>query len=182
MKLLFGLILVVCVTVTTSVAYATTYRYVDANGATSYADGLENVPEQYRSRVVVVVSGKHATPITKNKENVSDSVQKTSKKDFAFRLNWLVLLCLLAAGILIAQRVKQSGRLEQGFRIKVAAVMIVLLLFIPFNLDLVRSASGVLQAKKQRIQAEIKEQEDRDKKPLKTLSEKVDEMMQQVQK
>ncbi|SKA20884.1 hypothetical protein SAMN02745119_03139 [Trichlorobacter thiogenes] len=161
--------------------YATTYRYLDGNGNTCYADGLENVPAQYHSHVVVVVNGKRATPITKTKENVSGSVQEIKKTDFTFRFNWLVLLCLLAIGIFIAQRVRQSGRLEYGFRIQVFSVIIVLFLFIPLNFDLVRSATGALQAKKQQIQTEIKEQEERDKKPLKTLSEKVDEMMQQVQ-
>lgn len=181
MRLWFVLISIIFVATMTSEAYATTYRYVDGNGNTCYADGLENVPEQYHSRVVVVVNGKRATPITKTKENASGSVPEVKKTNFAFRLNWLVLLCLLAVGILIAQRVRQSGRLEYGFRIQVFSVIIVLLLFIPLNFDLVRSATGTLQAKKQQLQTEIKEQEDRDKKPLKTLSEKVDEMMQQVQ-
>lgn len=182
MRFLLVLVFLLFVSGIHSGAYATTYRYLDGNGNTCYADGLESVPAQFRSRVVVVVNGKRATPVTRAQDDVSALEKEAKKPDLTFRLNWLLLLCLLAIGIFIAQRVRRSGRLEYGFRIQVAAVTLVLFLFIPLNLDLIQLATGALKIKKQQIQTELKEQENRDRKPLKSLSEKVDEMMQQVQK
>ena len=186
MRLLTVLIVFAMLMLMTTLSLATTYRYLDSNGTTCYADGLENVPEQYRSHVVIVVSGKHATPIKKANEATPAAATSVAaepeKSALKFRFNWLVLFCLMVSGFIVAHRIRQKGRIEQAFRIQLGSVVAVLLLFVPMNLDIVRSVTGSVKAKKQQIQTEMKEQAERDKKPLKTLSEKVDEMMQQVQK
>jgi len=169
-------------------AGATTYRYVDANGTTCYADDLSSVPSQFQSRVVIVVDKQ--TKSGGQDRVKSNSVQTVPEKSGAgstesttfLRPNFLFLGGLLVVAILLAYRVQKSGRLELAIRIQAISVVLCLCLAAVINHDITSSIAGAVHAGYAKIRDEMKAQEERDKKPLKTLSEKVDEMMQQIQK
>lgn len=168
-------------------ADATTYRYLDANGTTCYADDLSSVPSQFQSRAVIVVD-KQAKGKNKNKPNIA-SVQGTTEnkseknaiQTVFFRFNWLFLACLLAGGFFTAHRIQKGGKIALALKIRAASVFLVVCLAAAFNRDITDIIIGAVHGNYSEISSKIKAQEERDKKPLKTLSEKVDEMMQQVQ-
>ena len=185
---LTAFILMCVITATVSVLYATTYRYIDANGATCYADGLSNVPPAYQSRVVIVL--KSDVPHQVRFKTVKPAIAAVTSHQTApvqdqqrsFRINWGFLLVVLTAGFIAAGRIQRQGKIARAGQLRLATVLLTVAMAVLLNQDLANRIVTSLRQKQTDISETLREQEEKDKKPLKTLSEKVDEMMQQAEK
>jgi len=179
-------LLIIGLTGSISSAY---YQYTTPDGTVCFVESPEMVPRRYRPTSI----GKNHTREQGDKkpkqfdnttsalrESGSDKVQGSSETSSSgFRWNFVLLVLLGVIGFLVAKRIEQprSFKYASYFR-GITLCMLVVLAYL-FNRDIVGGCMEAVRLKVATIRKTIAEQKEKDRKPLKTLSEKVDELMQQ---
>lgn len=169
------------------------YRYTDDSGTVCMTDKLANVPTRYRSKAVLVpfekkpLQKKTIEPASSADLTLSETVTSSAEKPVAiktagFRWNWLLLL-LLGAGLWYAsQRIEQRGLMARASRFRLAMLCLLAVLAYLLNRDIASSVTANIKERIDGLRQTIAEHEERDKKPLKTLSEVIEEKMNEAVK
>lgn len=168
------------------------YQYVDDSGAVCMTDTLAKVPAKYRSKAVLVPFEKKlprknalkptSTAATTAPERGTPPADKPGTVASGFRWNWLFLL-LLGAGLWYASlKIEQRGLITRASRFRWAMLCLLAVLAYLFNRDIAYSVTAGVKEKIDGLRQTIAEQEEKDKKPLKTLSEVIEEKMQEAVK
>ncbi len=169
------------------------YRYKDASGTPGYTDRLENIPPEYRHTAVKLTlqeTDKNRRPVIRNESRqikpqvtavtVESSPLPTQSSEIKFRWNWLFLAVFLLSGFVCAGVIEKRRMIAFSYRFRVGTVFAALLLGVVFNMDIARKTISYIEMKYKTARQAMAEQEAKDKKPLKTLSDKVDDMVNQV--
>ncbi len=168
------------------------YRYVDDSGTICMTDTLANVPARYRSKAVLVpfekktprknVAEPTTTSSTISPERDATPVDKPGTKASSFRLNWLFLLLLGAGFSYAALKIERRGLLAHASRFRWAMLCLLVVLAYFFNRDIAHSVTAGIKERIDGLRQTVAEHEERDKKPLKTLSEVIEEKMNEAVK
>ncbi|NJD38119.1 MAG: hypothetical protein FIA89_07320 [Geobacter sp.] len=188
--LLFWLILVCLPFPVSAAGY---YRYTDDAGTVCMTDKLANVPARYRSKAVLVpfekkplrkktIESTSSADLTLSETVTSPAEKPVAIKTAGFRWNWLLLL-LLGAGLWYAsQRIEQRGLIARASRFRWAMLCLLAVLAYLLNRDIASSVTANIKERIDGLRQTIAEHEERDKKPLKTLSEVIEEKMNEAVK
>lgn len=156
-------------------------------------DTLAKVPARYRSKAVLVpleskpLLKKTIEPASSADSTLSETDSSPAEKPVAikaagFRFNWLLLL-LLGAGLWYASlKIEQRGLMARASRFRWALLCLLAVLAYLFNRDIAYSVTANIKERIDGLRQTVAEHEERDKKPLKTLSEVIEEKMNEAVK
>ncbi len=181
-------LLIISLTSSTSSAY---YQYTDANGTVNFVESPEMVPQRYRPKAHKKVDKdvqsanqpnqvNNAPPATVQEpdgKRVQD-VPKTSTNWIRWNFGFLLLLVILR--FIIAKRMEQLEKPDHALYFRRATLLLLIGVAFYFNKDIVYGSADAISFKVAEIQKKIAEQREKDKKPLKTLSEKMLESAQDL--
>jgi len=165
------------------------YQYTTADGTVCFVESPEMVPRRYRSKAIensdTQEQGNKKSKQFNNttsaiRESGSYKVQDSSETSSSgFRWNFVMLVLLGFIAFFIAKKIEQPRLFKHAshFRRITLCMLVVLAYF--FNRDIVGGCTEAIRLKVAAIRKSIAEQKEKDRKPLKPLSEKVEEMMQQ---
>lgn len=176
-------VLMLGLTCVTSSAY---FKYTTADGTTCFAESLELVPSRYRSKAVEISYARdrrrtmpeHPDRATYSPEpgrREAEDIPATAGKGFRWNLGWLGLLGVL--GFLFAKRIERRGFFGHAFNIRRMILLALAVLACFFNWDIVSGCMEAIRLKVASIRKSIALQREKDKKPLKPLSERVEEVI-----
>jgi hypothetical protein len=179
-------LLIVILTSSTSSAY---YKYTTADGTVCFVDSIEMVPPRYRSKAIETgyarersdeMSKQIGRSTSAIRESGSHKVQDSSETSSnGFRWNFGMLVLLAVLGFFIARRIEQRGLFKHASRFRCITLFLVVVLAYFFNRDIVDECTEAIRLKVAATRKSIAEQREKDRKPLKPLSERVEELMQQ---
>jgi len=174
-------LLIVSLTYSTSSAY---YQYTDANGTVNFVESPEMVPQRHRSKAVKkdnknVQSANQPTqvnnapPATAQEPDVKkvQDVPKNSTNWLRWNFGFLILLIILR--FIIAKRMEQLKKPDHAIFFRRATLLLLIGVAFYFNKDIVYGGADAISFKVTAIQQKMAEQREKDRKPLKTLSEKM---------
>lgn len=179
-------LLIVGLTGSTSSAY---YQYTTADGTVCFVESPDMVPRRYRPKSI----GKNYTHEQGDKKpkqfNNTTSVMRESggyklqgsseTGSRGFRWNFVILVLLGVIAFFVAKRIEQPRSFKHALYFRGLALCMLVVLAYLFNRDIVGGCLEAVRLKVAAIRKTIAEQKEKDRKPLKTLSEKVEELMQQ---
>ena len=176
--LLTLLVLIIC----SFDAGAAFYRYVDGKGVVCYTDSLNSIPPRYRDKArEVVVKDNAPPPATRAAEEVAEPVVSSPEKVVAasggFRWNLVCLAVLGVLGVIISRVFASNSQPGLASAIRTATFVGVVVAALLLNRDLARYGLTMLTGKVTELRKAANEQIEKDKKPLKPLSQVVEEKM-----
>jgi hypothetical protein len=179
-------LLMVSLTSSTSSAY---YKYITTDGTVCFVERLDMVPPRYRS---TAIENRHtrgrSDKVSKQAESTTSAIQESGghkvqdnseTSGSGFRWNFGVLVLLGASGFFIARRIEQRGFFKRASHFRSITLVLVVVLAYFFNKDIVDGCTEAIRLKVAATRKSIAEQREKDRKPLKRLSERVYELMQQ---
>jgi hypothetical protein len=184
------LLLMATLLMTPKNSVAEIYKYTDSEGIVCLTDNFDSIPARYKAKVVVKVK---ESPPRQLKESpprqpeqaqspaVAASERETTENNprpaaaRGFRWNIILLVLIGLSGVVVARIMGSSGESRLAGWIRLAVFAGVALAAVWLNLDIIKDLAEQVTGKAATVRSTIHEQLEKDKKPLKPLSQVVEE-------
>jgi hypothetical protein len=161
------------------------YKYTDSEGIVCLTDNFDSIPARYKAKAVVekVKESPPRQPEQAQSPAVAASERETTENNprpaaaRGFRWNFVLLVLIGLSGVVIARIMGSSGESRLAGWIRLAVFAGVALAAVWLNLDIIKDLAEQVTGKAATVRSTIHEQLENDKKPLKPLSQVVEEKM-----
>jgi len=166
------------------------YKYTDSEGIVCLTDNFDSIPARYKAKVVVKVKespprqlkespprqpeqAQSPTVAASERETTENNPRPAAARGFRWNIVLLVLIGL--SGVVIARIMGSSCESRLAGWIRLAVFAGVALAAVWLNLDIIKDFTEQVTGKATAVRSAIHEQLEKDKKPLKPMSQVLEE-------